>query len=97
MSFPHHDPYSQPALASSVHHEEFEQMKHSVSQRDEVIEILMQQAGNEAGDKNNYMESDFQEKDKGKGCLKVLKISFLSLQIQVAVAAGGNQPQLPIL
>ncbi|MBW0537052.1 hypothetical protein O181_076767 [Austropuccinia psidii MF-1] len=70
MRFPHHYPYSQPSLRSSAHHEEFEQMKNEISQCDEVIARLMQQAGNKAGDKNNNMESDCQEKDKGKGCFK---------------------------
>ncbi|MBW0567957.1 hypothetical protein O181_107672 [Austropuccinia psidii MF-1] len=70
MSFPHHDPYSQPASGSLVHHDDFEQMKNAISQRDEVIAQLMQQAEKEAGDKNNRMESDRQKKDKGKGCFK---------------------------
>ncbi|MBW0471089.1 hypothetical protein O181_010804 [Austropuccinia psidii MF-1] len=91
MSVPHHDPYSQPASGSLVHQEDFEQMKNAISQRDEVIARLMQQAEREAGEKNNLMESDHQKKDKWKGCFK----SSQNQLPQSANPSGSSTPRKP--
>ncbi|MBW0495841.1 hypothetical protein O181_035556 [Austropuccinia psidii MF-1] len=84
MSFPHNNSYHPPAEGSSLHLAEFEQMKNTISQRDEVIARLMQQAEDEAAAQNNpsALESN-KKKDKGKGRRK-------GFQNQLPVAQSSN-------
>ncbi|MBW0540371.1 hypothetical protein O181_080086 [Austropuccinia psidii MF-1] len=85
MSFPHNNSYHPPSKGSLLHLAKFEQMKNTISQHDEVIARLMQQAEDEAAAKNNPLasESNNKTKDKGKGCRK-------SFQNQLPVAQSSN-------
>ncbi|MBW0541433.1 hypothetical protein O181_081148 [Austropuccinia psidii MF-1] len=62
MSFPNNNPYNQPIAGSSLGQDALEQMKNALSQRDQLIAQLMQQAEDE--EQNNPWGSS---NNKGKG------------------------------
>ncbi|MBW0522109.1 hypothetical protein O181_061824 [Austropuccinia psidii MF-1] len=65
MNFPN---FNQPVAGGSSGKDEYKEMQNAISQRDEIIARLMQQAEDEAEAKNNpWGSSSHAKKDKGKG------------------------------